>query len=583
MEIYLNFLTDFLTSLRNEVLEYYNSVHLYLKDLVSYKNIDLKKNLKEESEEILQDTILKIIKAIKTGLNTIGVSINKLSDTQDTYLEKIKEIQGSIPNYNTYLELYLNDHINKLLFEILMEYLYDVDVDKIKTLNLFKLITQNFNKKLQQFKEIKILATNIRNEISIQGIEEYLNFSDLTIKIELMKVNPKKKATLPVNKEIKTLDKREKKSEEQDILTQLQNAKNDFIETLKTPKRDLIKSTIQQQEKNANKNDLIKIEKEGPLTPSTTNESNLVILSSSQTSALFIEQLGKLQYVDPEFAKKININIVNLINSRVVNPDFLDLENLFYYISILKMLNIEFPFTPIEIIEILKNYISKKIFSSSKSEPPDPVSIFYGLAIITELNLIYKTNVISLDAVEEFLKTELRGFMPEKLKLNYYTLLSLKLLARNEVVDSNRENLLNPVLNLDLSKIEEYNPTFDIYNKISIIKIIDKQKDLSKFIPPYISEIKKELVSNGSIDDSITKSSITLLILDLLNLKDQESAFCSRLLNYILNTTKFFSLENLNRDFNWRIDKIAYKIELRMLFWALLACSQYKIHNFINF
>lgn len=583
MEIYLNFLTDFITSLRNEVLEYYNRTHLYLKDLVSYKNIDLRKDLTEVSEEILQDTILKMVKAIKTGLNTIGVSINKLSSTQNTYLEDMKKIRQIIPNYNAYLELYLEDYINKLLFEILMEYLYDLEVKKIETLNLFKLISQNFIEKLQQFKERKILATNIKDEISIQGIEEYLNFSDLSIKIELMKVNPKKKAIHPVKKEIETQNVKENESEELDILTQLQKAKKDFIETLKTPKRELIKTSIQQPDESAVKEVSLKIEKDVEPIPPTTAESNLIIPSSSQASELFLEQFGNLQSVDPEFVRKFRINTVNLINSRVVNPDFLDLENLFYYISILKMLNIEFPFTPIEIIEILKNHISKMIFSSSKNEPSDPISIFYGLAIITELNLIYKTNVISLSATEEFLNAELRGFIPEKLKLNYYTLLSLKLLVKNELIDSNRDILLNPVMNLDILKMEELDPTFDIYNKLATIKIVDKRIDLSKFIPPYLSEIKKGLTSKGSINNLITKSAITLLILDLLNMKDRESALCSRLLNYILDTTRFFSLENLNKDFNWRIDKMAYKIELRMLFWALLACSQYTTLNLLNF
>jgi len=90
------------------------------------------------------------------------------------------------------------------------------------------------------------------------------------------------------------------------------------------------------------------------------------------------------------------------------------------------------------------------------------------------------------------------------------------------------------------------------------------------------------LTSKGAIRDQITDSARTLLILDLLDLKDQESVLCSRLLQYVMNTTDFFTLDNLEKDFNWRIDKIAFKIELRMLFWALLACTQYSPDNIVN-
>jgi hypothetical protein len=97
-----------------------------------------------------------------------------------------------------------------------------------------------------------------------------------------------------------------------------------------------------------------------------------------------------------------------------------------------------------------------------------------------------------------------------------------------------------------------------------------------------MNALKRLLTSKGSIDDSITESAKTLLILVILDLKEQESILCSRLLNYIIKSTDFFNLENLDKEFNWRIDKLAYKIELRMLFWALLACSQFSPDNLLN-
>jgi hypothetical protein len=61
----------------------------------------------------------------------------------------------------------------------------------------------------------------------------------------------------------------------------------------------------------------------------------------------------------------------------------------------------------------------------------------------------------------------------------------------------------------------------------------------------------------------------------LLDVKEQEVALCNRLLNYLTATTSFFGLDNLDKDFNWRIDDLAFKVELKMIFWVLLASSQY--------
>ncbi|KKM65500.1 hypothetical protein LCGC14_1490640, partial [marine sediment metagenome] len=80
----------------------------------------------------------------------------------------------------------------------------------------------------------------------------------------------------------------------------------------------------------------------------------------------------------------------------------------------------------------------------------------------------------------------------------------------------------------------------------------------------------------------ITETAKTLLLLDFLDVKNQETILISHLLKEVITTTIFFNLENLDIDFNWRNDKLAYKIELKMLFWILLACSQYSTLNLVN-
>lgn len=563
MEERVIFLTKFIQLLRNEVLDYYDKTHLYLMDLVSYKNIDLRKDPTKESEEGLGNTLLKMLKAIKTGLNTIGVPINKLSKIQNNYLKEVSKKRTELHDYDSYLKLYFKEYINKILFEILIEYLLDLDVQKIETIKLFKLAPQSFIDKLHKFKTTYI-DSKTKTFITFPGIEENLNFSDLSIIIKTFNVNPKKTFNSTMKKE-KEIDKREEKiSEEPNILAQLQEAKEEFIETLRTPKKELLKPSLEQLEN------------------ITTFKSVPRDLTPKSQKVNFLDNFGNLPHVHLEILNKFKINIGNLLNSRIVNPDFLDLENLFYYLSILKLANIEFPFTSIELLNFLRNYITEMIFSFSRNTIPDSINIFYGLSIVTELNVIYRTNIINLNATEEFLKMELKEFMPEKLKMNYYTLLCLKLLAKSEIISSRKDDILNQVLNLDILNMKGFNPTLDIYNQLAIIKVLDKDVKLTGFIVPYMNALKKLLTSKGSIGDSITESAKTLLILVIFDLKEQESVLCSRLLNYIIKFTGFFNLENLNKDFNWRIDKLAYKIELRMLFWALLACSQFSPDNLLN-
>ncbi|MFX1278163.1 MAG: hypothetical protein ACFFA3_02030 [Promethearchaeota archaeon] len=564
-------LTKFSQLLRNEILEYYNKSYLYLRDLVSYKNIDLREELGSTNKEITKKNILLMLKAVKTGLNTIGVPINRLSATQKQYLEEIEENSTESFSYGTFLELYLNNYISKILFEILTEYLLDLDIKKIETLKLFKLIHQGFIDKLNNFKDTYINSRS-KTFFNFPEIEENLNLTDLSINIKSINENP---INIPdMNKE-KGQNKEEKNKGESNILAQLQEAKKDFIETLKTPKKEVLTPNLE----------IIKTEPESSeITQNDSTSSQYLYreLTLEEQKPDFLNSFGNLPTVHRELLSRIKIDVQNLLNSKVVNPDFLDLEVMFYYISILKMAGIDFPFASNEIIDFLRNYTNRMAFSSSKNIIPDSISIFYGLSIITELNLIHRTNIINLTSTEEFLTRNLKEFVPERLKINYFTLLSLKLLAKSKIISSRKDNLIKQIINLDLSRSEEFHPALDIYNQLSILKIIDKRVDLSRFNTLYVNELKKQLTSKGSIGDLITDSARTLLIIDLLNLKEQESVLCSRLLNYIMNSTEFFTLENLEKDFNWRVDKLAYKIELQMLYWTLLACSQYSPGNIIN-
>ncbi|MFW9952511.1 MAG: hypothetical protein ACFFKA_20515, partial [Candidatus Thorarchaeota archaeon] len=60
-----------------------------------------------------------------------------------------------------------------------------------------------------------------------------------------------------------------------------------------------------------------------------------------------------------------------------------------------------------------------------------------------------------------------------------------------------------------------------------------------------------------------------------LNSTGEDVSIISKLVQFLNQNLRFF-IENRDLgDFNFYHNKIAFKIELRMLFWVLLALSQY--------
>ena len=533
--------TDFFALMRDDILEYYQNSYSYLKDLIMYKNLDLNSKIDTKSERNLISNLRKMLKAIKTGLNTIGVSMDKLNKSQDDFIEFINKDRTEIQDYNSYFQIYLTNYVNKILFDILIDYLLEVDVKKLENLNLFDLLPPYFVSKLDEFKKKYFNTPNIIKMFNQESFDNYINFADLSIK--------------------------SKKTPELDILTQLREAKQDIIKTLETPKKDLIKSSM-----GSMVNAAISKEETPPTKLSAQIDQDLHIELDSGT---FLDYFGQFSPINSDIINRFKIEKVNLINLKVLNQDYFDLESLYYYTSILKMLNLEFPFTNIEFLEIVKNNINGRIFSSSKEAIPDSKNIFYGLALFSELNLLNQTDLIDLQEIEDFLKSEIEDFIPEKLELNLHSILCLSFIVRSRKIAINRNLILDFLLKTNLLNLENFKPILDIYNHLALLKLLDKNTSLKQFETPYINEIKKLMSSNGSINDLITDSARVLLIFDLFKLRDQEPEICSKLLNYILSTTDFFNIEILDQNFNWRNDKLGFKVELEMLYWALLASSQY--------
>ncbi len=507
MKEIIDIFTDFLAIMRDDILEYYQKSHSYLKDLINYKKINLFQKTETESEKNLRSNLKKMLKAIKTGLNTIGVSMDTLNEAQNNFISTLNQNRSEIQDYNSYFEFYLMNYVNKILFNILIDYLLEKEVKKLENVNLFDLLPPYFVSKLDKFKK-KYINPSIKELLIQQDIDNYVNFTDLSIK----------------SKEVSELD----------ILAQLREAKQDIIETLKTPKKDLIRPSIESIEAKS-----ISKKSVSPVKLSAESDHDIHIELDSGT---FLDHFGHFTPIHPDVRNRFRIEKVNLINSKVLNLDFFDLESLYLYISILKMLDLEVPFTDIEILEIVKNYINDKIFSSSKNEIPDSRNIFFGLALFSELNLYDKTDLIDLIKIKNFINSQIEKFIPEKLELNLHSLLCFKFIIKSQKININRNLIFDFLLKINLFTLDNFKPILDIYHHLALLKLLDKNVSLKQFETPYINEIKKFISPNGSINDLVTESARALLIFDLLNLKNKEPELSSLLLNYIpsFNFSEYF-------------------------------------------
>ena len=543
-------INHFCQTLREGILDYYDRTYNYIKDLFGYKNVDLKFETAKESEENIRNVLETMTKIVKVALNTIGVQKEKILAKESEFKELESKRGNNYPTYNSYYNE-LKHIVDKFLFEILIEYIIDEDVQKISSLQLFDLLPKEFKIELDKYKLENITSTDIKLLIhkNLPEIENYIDYSDFSIKKELVK---------PLEPVLE--------SEEEEILRKLGEARKANIEVLRSHE------TLSKEEIG----DLDLLEPMMPAPHSHSEKLPAVKPLPGTEVNNFLDYFGNFSSFDSSIVKKFRINYDNLLNSFGSNlKEYFNLETLFYFLTILKMINIPLPFSTKDVIGIAKNYINEKVFSSSKKDEPNPVDIFYGLAIFTELQILKNSDVVDVFKINDYLGSELQEIIPEKIHLYYYILLSLRLLKKIGLETPDISNEINPILRVNLSNLEDYNPVVDIFDQLAIIKIFENILIPSHFKGVYLKELKKYQSENGSINNIVSDTSKTLLILEMLDLKDKEKDFCDQMVNYITSEPLFFDSSDLDSDFNWQKDKLGYLVELRMLFWALIACSRY--------
>jgi len=228
MENLTNILENFCKSFKKEVFDFYNKCYSYFQDIYSHRNIDVS-NLQTNDEKSKKDTILKLISATNSALNTIGIAIEDLHPNEHLFTEFFENYYEGLKNFDDLFEKSFKTYINKYLFGILFEYLLNLDSKKMENLDLFDLLPHKFIKKLKKFKnnnKIVVDDQKIYNQL-IKNIDNFVDTSSLTLKIENLK-------SLVLQEEISDLD----------FLKQLEEAREENIEVLRTSSKQEQKSFL---------------------------------------------------------------------------------------------------------------------------------------------------------------------------------------------------------------------------------------------------------------------------------------------------------------------------------------------------
>jgi len=537
MEVIKDLLTELSQSLRVEILDYYQRFYSYTLYLLEHKNVDIDTSIIRNNEEKNKGIIKSIVETIASALNSIGISSTSIEFKDNLTKEFIIGSKSEVGNYKELFDSVGKKIINMNLFNSIFEYIIDIDTEKLDNLDLFDLLPDNFKSKLNEFKK-KMLFQD-KDKIKVKSLYPSLGnlFNPTSLKI---RDQPNSNNNADV-----------------DILKKLHEAKEKNIEALKNP----VLQETRQFSSVEDKNDFV-------ITPDLSYKS----LNGNYYYDLF----GNLPILKSEVKKLLKINLDNL-GSIALEPEFLDLESLFYYISIYKIFGLQIPFKTEEIINFLTHYISGKIFSTGMYHISNPLSNFFGLSIISELKLINDIEIIDLLDIEMFLENELKLYLPQKLLLNYFTLLSLRILEKwGGVILMEKKYLLSEQINYRQLNKDENNLPLDLLCQLSLIKLIDDKNDLALLKESYKEDLKLLISKKGLVNDNLTDSARVLLIFKMLGINSRDDSSIKILLNSIIsNADVFQDLKNVN-NFHWSNDKWALKVELRMTFWLLIALLQYE-------
>ncbi len=535
MEEIKNLLTQLSQSFQAEILDYYQRFYSYSLYLFEHKNIDIDLIIIRNNEENHIKIINMMVETIISALNSIGINSKSIDFKDNLTKEFLLASKTDLKDYKDLFKFVGQNIINANLLKIIIEYIIEIDTKKLENLDLFDLLPDNFKLKLDELKRNFFFQEKelIKIQAFFPSIEKIID---------------------PITLKIRTDENSDKINEDMDILKKLHDAKERNIEVLKTPVLPHIQNS---------------------------KEQNSVFLSlpeqryESLQGEYYFDLYGNLPDLNNKVKNLLKINLKNL-DSLALKPEFLDLESLFYYISIHKIYGLSLPFKTEEIITILEGYISGKVFSTGKYHISNPLSNFFGLSILSELNLLNDLEIIDLLDIEMFLENELKSYLPEKLMLNYFSLLSLRILEKWGVVLTEKRHLLSEQINFRQINNDEGTLPLDLLCHLSIIKLLDNKTDLTLFKKIYLAKLNLLITKEGLINDNLTDTARVLLIFKMLNINYKEEPSVNVMLNSIITKAFLFQNNDATSPFHWSNDKLTLKAELRMAFWLLIALLQFE-------
>ncbi|MBD3194271.1 MAG: hypothetical protein GF317_04395 [Candidatus Lokiarchaeota archaeon] len=537
----LRIVSLFFSEYRQEIFDFYDNFFNYLKDLLSYKKLHLDDLIDINSEKSSIENLYLMKKVIKIGLNTIGIDTNELIDGFMNHGNRELQFDSDKESIKNILEKYFDNFIKKLLLNILFEYICNQNNSKINNLNQFDLLPRNFIEKMDNFKA-KFQIDNERTFFEIKSIiDKFVNSSSLEIK---------QKSENFIHDPLVESN--------QSIISELRDAIEQNLSALKSD----ITST---------RNSISKLR-----TDKTEKKQNAIF--SYKTNS-YLDYFINTSSLSPRAANIINLNKQNLISYFSSNHYNLDLESIFYSITIIKMLDLQKVLNLAEIDSLLLNFQENGSFHSSHSICPDPINNYYGLYTLLYLKLNGYDTRFNMDKQKEYLISELQTSTAENYILNCYLIYALT--AFNDLDKLNRINYYNLLNKLKkeineriLDNVSQSKEFESLYGMICLMKLLESNLVDVNYPPMDINQLFIKITEENFEEVSIS-SLVKLLLIPKLSIKyNLDEILVKKSIEYI-KYTKFFQDSNGTSSFHWKDNKLALKMELRMLYWVLLAFSQY--------
>ena len=284
----------------------------------------------------------------------------------------------------------------------------------------------------------------------------------------------------------------------------------------------------------------------------------------------FYEFFGRFPILNPDILDIMRVNLQGLSQFR--DQIFSDLNVLHQWIVVHRIANIQIPFDATLIYQKTSPYRLANGFSAFGLDYPDPKSTFYGLSIYEEMGLLSR---LDLNAIYSLLIEEVKNIENTALYTNPYIFICLRILERHGIaIDfQNFQAFLNKNINYNIlqsNDLVEYFP--DIFYHITLIKTIDPNAQYP-MIDEFFNELKNALQEDGAIKDSPTISAMILCAMFQLGYHASEEG--KLIMKYLQLNVDYFdvSVELMPPGLGWASDFEGYKVELNILYWALVALT----------